>query len=148
MRRRDGASMALKVSKMHPNTDTHAPPAIVVSDIDQERLTDLALEVVERVPDVAEELLAEIARATVVPVGELPPAVVRMGSTVEFATDGGVKRSVTLVYPGEADIAKDRISILTPVGAALIGLSEGQTILSLRRDGRKQRLTVLTVTAG
>ena len=133
---------------MHPNTDTHSPPAIVVSDIDQERLTDLALEVVERVPDVAEELLAEIARATVVPVEELPPAVVRMGSTVEFVIDGGAKRRVTLVYPGEADLAKDRISILTPVGAALIGLSEGQAIVSFRRDGRKQRLTVLTVTAG
>lgn len=130
---------------MRQNSRTLAAPAIMMSDLDQERLTALATAALERVPEVAEELLTEIARATVVEPGKLPAAIVRMGSTVEFSSDGGARRRVTLVYPGEADIAEGRISILTPVGAALIGLSEGQTIVSSRRDGREQHLTVLSV---
>ena len=130
---------------MRQYSPTLAAPAITMSELDQERLTALATAALERVPEVAEELLAEIERATVVEPGNLPAAVVRMGSTVEFSSDGGARRRVTLVYPGEADIAEGRISILTPVGAALIGLSEGQTIVSSRRDGREQRLTVLSV---
>ncbi|MBN9020969.1 MAG: nucleoside diphosphate kinase regulator [Rhizobiales bacterium] len=130
---------------MRQNSRTLAAPAIMMSDLDQECLTALATAALERVPEVAEELLTEIARATVVEPGKLPAAIVRMGSTVEFSSDGGARRRVTLVYPGEADIAEGRISILTPVGAALIGLSEGQTIVSSRRDGREQHLTVLSV---
>jgi len=130
---------------MRHDSRTFAAPAIIVSDLDQERLTGLATAALERVPEVAEELLAEMARATVVEPENLPAAAVRMGSTVEFSSDGGARRRVTLVYPGEADIAEGRISILTPVGAALIGLSEGQTIVSSRRDGGEQHLTVLSV---
>jgi regulator of nucleoside diphosphate kinase len=68
-----------------------------------------------------------------------------MGSTVEFRSDTGQQRRVTLVYPGEADFAQGRISILTPIGAALIGLSPGQSIAWTSRDGRQHRLTVLSV---
>ena len=46
-----------------------------------------------------------------------------MGSTVIFRSEDGETRRVTLVFPGQADISKGKISILTPVGAALIGLS-------------------------
>jgi regulator of nucleoside diphosphate kinase len=67
-----------------------------------------------------------------------------MGSIVEFSSDAGQRR-VTLVYPVEADIAEGRISILTPIGAALIGLSQGQSIAWTARDGRRHRLTVLEV---
>ncbi|HET7717104.1 MAG TPA: nucleoside diphosphate kinase regulator [Bauldia sp.] len=130
---------------MRHDSRTLSAPAIIVSDLDQERLTGLATAALNRVPEVAQELLGELARATVVTAEKLPPAVVRMGSTVEFLSDGGAKARVTLVYPGEADIAEGRVSILTPVGAALIGLSEGQTIVSSRRDGRELHLTVLSV---
>lgn len=133
---------------MPQESRTAFPPAIVVSDIDQKRLTDLAIASLERIPEVAEELLAEMARASVVRPDELPPAVVRMGSIVDFSTDGGAVRRVTLVYPGEADIAQAKISILTPVGTALIGLSAGQSIASARRDGREQLLTVHSVAGG
>jgi regulator of nucleoside diphosphate kinase len=44
-----------------------------------------------------------------------------------------------------ADIAQGKISILTPIGVALLGLSEGQSIAWKTRDGREQRLTVLAV---
>jgi regulator of nucleoside diphosphate kinase len=121
-------------------------PALVVSDLDRKRLTGLASAVLERHPDVADDLLGEMERAKVVSAEKVPATAVRMGSTVEFTSDGGPARRVTLVYPEDADIAAGRISILTPVGAALIGLSEGQTILSFRRDGSTQRLTVVSVT--
>ena len=50
-----------------------------------------------------------------------------------------------LVYPGRADISEGRISIMTPIGAALIGLAEGQSIAWTARDGKAHRLTVLKV---
>jgi regulator of nucleoside diphosphate kinase len=68
-----------------------------------------------------------------------------MGSTVQFKSDDGQQRRVILVFPGEADISQGKISVLTPVGAALIGLSEGQSIMWTTRDGRDQQLTVLAV---
>jgi regulator of nucleoside diphosphate kinase len=68
-----------------------------------------------------------------------------MGSTVEFRPDGGQPRRVTLVFPGDADISEGKISILTPVGTALIGLAPGQSIAWTARDGRRHRLTVLKV---
>ena len=55
------------------------------------------------------------------------------------------ERDVTLTYPADADIAERRISILTPVGTALIGLRAGQSISFRTRDGRPQMLTVLSV---
>jgi regulator of nucleoside diphosphate kinase len=55
----------------------------------------------------------------------------------------GEARTVSLVYPGEEDIDDGRISILTPVGAALLGLSEGQSIEWETRIGESRTLTVL-----
>lgn len=120
-------------------------PSITVSETDYERLSSLAVAAEERVPDVAHVLLTEMARARVVPAGALPAHVVQMGSTVEFRADSGQHKRVTLVYPGEADLAAGTISILTPIGAALIGLSPGQSIAWTARDGRQHRLTVLSV---
>jgi regulator of nucleoside diphosphate kinase len=131
---------------MREDANDRWTPAIIVSDIDQERLSGLATAALERVPEVAEELLSEMERASVVAARSVPPNVVRMGSTVEFQSDDGQHRCVTLVFPGEADISQGKISVLTPVGAALIGLSEGQSIMSMTRDGRERELTVLSVT--
>lgn len=121
-------------------------PAIVVSASDQRRLTQLALDAQHRAPDVAAELLAEMERAEVVDL--VPTSIVKMGSTVQFSDDDGAHREVTLVYPGQADIAAGRISILTPIGTALIGLAEGQSIAWTTRDGRRRALTVISVQPG
>ena len=69
-----------------------------------------------------------------------------MNSTVIFRTIGGEERAIQLVFPKDADIAGGRISVVTPVGSALIGLRIGHSITWLTRDGRKQLLTVLSVT--
>ena len=120
-------------------------PNIIVSNADYERLTDLATASLERLPEVAEELLAEMDRAKVVGDDSVPADVVRMGSTVTFKSDDGRQLTETLVYPVDEDSDAHRISVMTPVGAALIGLAEGQSISWTARDGRKHELTVLKV---
>jgi len=128
-----------------PTQKTHRKPKIIVGEIDHERLTGLATTALERIPEVAEELLAEMDRAKVVAPAKLPADVVRMGSFVTFDSDSAQHRRVQLVYPGEADIEQGRISVLTPIGAALIGLAAGQSIAWTARDGKKHVLTVTAV---
>jgi len=130
---------------MSKHYDSDALPTIVVSKAEYDTLTGLAAAVEDRLPDAAGILQAEMDRAKIVTADAVPADTVRMGSTVEFVPDGGQPRTVTLVFPGDADISEGKISILTPIGTALIGLSSGQSITWMARDGRRQRLTVLTV---
>ena len=126
---------------------TRSVPQIIVSNADYERLTDLASASLERLPDVANELLSEMDRAQVVESDAVPANVVRMGSTVTFKSDDGHTRTLTLVYPAHESLDQHRISVMTPVGAALIGLAEGQSISWTARDGRRHELTVMKVKA-
>ncbi|MCJ7995442.1 nucleoside diphosphate kinase regulator [Rhizobium cremeum] len=127
---------------MAPEKKLHRKPPIIVTRSDYERLSRLAEAHASRNPEVSEELLAELDRARIVQDDKIGRDVVRMGSTLRFTSDLGEDRTVTLVFPGEADIAAGRISILTPIGAALIGLSAGQSIDWTARDGRVHRLHV------
>ena len=120
-------------------------PNIIVSNADYERLTDLANASIEHLPEVAEELLSEMDRAKIVRDDNVPPNVVRMGSTVTFRSDDGRELTETLVYPADEDSDAHKISVMTPVGAALIGLTEGQSISWTARDGRPHELTVVKV---
>ena len=120
-------------------------PPIVLSESDRDRLFDLARAALARAPDVAGALLDEVDRAAVVSTQDLPPNTVAMLSHVTFRDETGDERTVQIVYPQDADIAKGRISILTPIGAALIGLSEGQSMRWRTRDGRLRRLTIVEV---
>ena len=135
---------------MAPQTSKHRKPAIMMTRSDHARLSRLADSYSARNPEVADQLFAELERARLVVDGHLRGDVVRMGSTLRFTTDAGEDRTVTLVFPGEADIAEGKISVLTPIGAALIGLSAGQSIDWTARDGHSHRLTVESVeqTAG
>ena len=117
--------------------------AILVGSTDHGRLTGLAQSALDRVPDMAEDLLAEMDRATIT--DPLPENVVRMGSTVTFRSGSEEAKRITLVYPGEADIAQNKISILTPLGTALIGLSAGQKVVWSARDGRERVLEIASV---
>lgn len=130
---------------MHDIARSRSVPQIIVSDVDYERLTSLATAALERLPEVAEELLAEMDRAKIVEPALVPADVVRMGSTVTFRSDDGHKRRMTLVYPIDEDLTTHKISVMTPVGAALIGLGEDQSISWTARDGRRHELTVLKV---
>ena len=118
---------------------------ITVSNAEYERLTDLANASMERLPHVAQELLDELERAQIVDDKAVPKDVVRMGSTVTFKSDDGHVRTLKLVYPADESLDQHRISVMTPVGAALIGLGTGQSISWTARDGKHHRLTVTKV---
>ncbi len=121
-------------------------PPIVMIPSEHARLSDLADIVGARDPQFADDLTRELARAHLVPPDEIGPATVTMGATVEFAyRHSGARQTVTLVFPPDADIAKGRISVLTPVGTALIGLSVGQSITFDTRRGETRTITVLAV---
>ncbi len=115
-------------------------PEIQVSAAAHEELIGLALKALGRSPGAA-LLLQEMERAKVV--DALPAHVVAMNSAVDFEYDGSRYRDFHLVYPNCADFADGRISVLTPVGAALIGLAEGDTLWWPGEQRAVHRLTVL-----
>jgi regulator of nucleoside diphosphate kinase len=122
-----------------------ALPRIVISNAEEKRLTAIATAASQRVPEGAAALLSELERAEVLPETAMPADVVRIGSIIEFEVDDGRRLKVQLVLPENADINAGRISVLTPVGAALIGLSPGQTMEWSGNDGKERLLNVLAV---
>ena len=129
---------------MLAQADAVARPPIIMAETEVERLSTLALQMEQAAPLAAGMLLEEIDRAEIRPDAEMPRHVVRMRSTVRFEDDAsGAARSVLLVYPKEADIAAGKISVLSLVGAGLIGLSVGQAIRWPDRDGRQRLLRIL-----
>jgi regulator of nucleoside diphosphate kinase len=116
-------------------------PRIVLTEDDHRVLSALALTGTEA----ADDLLNEVERARVVPAAKLAPSVVKMGSTVTYRPDNGAERTVQLVLPADADIAQSKISVLTPIGTALIGLAVDQSITWEARGGQKHVLTVVSV---
>jgi regulator of nucleoside diphosphate kinase len=99
-------------------------------------------------PATAEFLAREVDRAEIIPVDRPTGRVVTMQSEVTFIDDiSGQQRTVILVYPEEADLNASKISVLTPIGAALIGLSAGQSIEFQTPSGGWRSLTVSTVSA-
>jgi regulator of nucleoside diphosphate kinase len=121
-------------------------PSIVINKTDHDRLTTLANCLLDRKPEMAEGLLNELERARVVEKGASLQGTVQMGATVEYKTNDGHDRIVTLVYPAEADISQGKVSILTPIGTALLGLKAGQSIDWVANDGRTHQLTIVSVT--
>lgn len=85
----------------------------------------------------------ELSRALVVSPNDVPPDVVTMNSRFDYVDEGtGVKNTVTLVYPQEASPSEGKISVLSPVGAALIGLRVGQSITWTLPNGRTRKLRI------
>jgi len=120
-------------------------PPIVIGATDHERLRGWAAAAVHSAPDAASLLHSELGRARIVPADDVPPQVVRMGATVEFSIDAGPNRRSTLVYPDHTGAPEGAVSVLTPIGAALIGIAEGQRMAWSASDGRRHTLTVLRV---
>lgn len=92
----------------------------------------------------AENLDAELGRAEIHEVA--PPDVVTMNSTVVFEDEEtGERREATLVYPHEVSAGPSRVSVLAPIGCALLGLSVGQTIAWPVPGGRLRRLRIVAI---
>ena len=79
--------------------------------------------------DDVRELVVEIQRASVVPAAEIPPEVITMNSRARLLDlDQGTTLEYTLVYPQDADFAEGKISVLAPIGAAMLGYRVGDEI--------------------
>lgn len=121
-------------------------PVIVLTTIDYDRLSSLVETAADSSPEVYDYLSEELERATVVRSDEIAPTVVTMNARVTFRDEStGQSRTVTLVYPQDADLAAGKVSILTPIGAALIGVAQGQSICWYTRQAEAKTLTVLEV---
>lgn len=120
-------------------------PKITISQTDFDRLSNIAAAYEQRNPEIAAGLAEEIDRARLVSDKAIASTVVRMGSKVTYTVDGNQSKTVTLVYPGDANIEDGRISITTPIGTALIGLKVEQSIDYAARNGQIHDLTVVEV---
>lgn len=124
-------------------------PPVVLDAAYFDRLQGLASAALQRTPDVADRLFEEIERAEVLPSSQVPPNVVNIASTVTYRDDTTSQtKTVVLVMPGEADISQGRVSVLTPVGAALIGLAKGASISWKTLGGETRQLTITEVAPG
>lgn len=121
-------------------------PKITLSSVDAERIEAL----LDSLPGAfagRAELEAELDRADIVEPDKVPPTVVTMNSTVRFRVESSRDQfELTLVYPKDADGSAGKISLLAPVGSALLGLSQGDEIEWPRPGGGTMRVAIEEVT--
>lgn len=129
---------------MTEENDLNNPP-ITVSSRDFDRLDGLLATLGDDVPMKA-ALREELSRADVVEPGAVPPAVVTMNSTVRFRVGTSDREfELTLVYPKDADGNGRTVSVLAPVGSALLGLSTGDEIEWPKPGGGVMKVTIIDV---
>jgi regulator of nucleoside diphosphate kinase len=121
-------------------------PAITLGVEEHRRLVILAMTGSSHTARESDYLHYELARANVVPDGDVPDDTARIGSTVTYCCEDALRRSAKLVVPADADVGAGKLSILSMVGAALLGLRPGQAITLMGWDGGFRKLSVLSVT--
>ncbi|MCC2656902.1 MAG: GreA/GreB family elongation factor [Panacagrimonas sp.] len=124
------------------------PPPLLLGHQSEALLRGIARAAMDRAPQVAERLLEEVDRAEIVADAEVPDDVVRIGSLVTYQIQlSGRINTIRLVAPHEVDLHASRVSIISDVGAALIGLRPHQEI-EWEFAGRRQVLEVIRVRNG
>jgi regulator of nucleoside diphosphate kinase len=104
-------------------------PEITITSLDADRLYKLIDSLPKNSFAGQVDLESELARANVVAPDAIPPTIVTMNSTVKFIIESTKEEfELTLVYPKDADTSGKKISILAPIGGALLGLSQGDEI--------------------
>ncbi|WP_116475845.1 nucleoside diphosphate kinase regulator [Zobellella maritima] len=119
-------------------------PPITISTLDLARLEAL----LEHQPDsqAIRRLEDELDRATVVEPADVPTNIVTMNSTISFTMAHNKEVfTKTLCYPRDMDGAKDKISVLAPIGSALLGLAVGQSIEWPGPQGKPLTVTITAV---
>lgn len=130
---------------LHHDLPVKLPP-VMISETDRERLISVATAALtdRRVSLDASNLLREIYRATIVPDDQLPANVVAVHSNVDVRDNlTGTNSQVVLVFPDEKCVKPNAVSVLTPLGAAIVGLSEGASIDWCTASGDRSSKTVL-----
>lgn len=117
---------------------------IIITSTDLESLLPVLDQTQSRV---SEALEAELSRATIVSPADAPAGIVTMNSEVDYE-DSATRtlRTVQIVLPKDANAAEGRVSVLAPIGSALLGLRVGQSI-SWRTPGGVKELRVVAVRA-
>jgi len=135
---------------MTPTSTPHAGrPAVFISARDLERLVGLLPQSTAPTTPGAALLAEEVARAQICADDDMPARVVRLGSTVRYRDlDSGRERAIQLVLPADADMDLNKVSILAPIGAALVGLPEEQTFSWEEPSGDLRRIVVVRVGDG
>lgn len=106
---------------------------IVITSKDCERLLKLINKEREFGTGINKEFLKdlelELNRANIVPSENIPPDSITMNSTVLLKDlDSGEETTYTLVYPEDADLTENKISVLAPIGTAILGFQKGDVI--------------------
>lgn len=123
-----------------------ATPKIILSSRDVERLESLLATLRNDTSPHKAALEEEIARAEILEPEEVPSSVVTMNSTVRFIIESSAEEfCMTLVYPKDMHGEPDRISVLAPVGSALLGLSTGDQIEWPRPGGGLIQVKILDI---
>ena len=130
----------------HATRKTTRMPRVVIDAAIIDKLEALAFGAMRRNPALADRFLGELGRAKVVTSAKLPANVVTIGNDVTFRNQTtGREQTVRLVFPKDADISAGRVSVVTPIGVALYGLSEGAEFDWTALDGETRRLTFVRV---
>ena|SRR3569833_3840382 len=117
---------------------------ILITELDAAKLRGLlaAFATVHRDQRHLEELASELERAVVVDLDDLPRNVVTMHARVRVADLAtGERQELVLVFPTQADMAARRLSVLAPIGTALLGYREGDEV-EWRTPGGLRRLRI------
>lgn len=121
-------------------------PPITISSFDLERIEQLLGSAAYRKLPGVDALQNELRRATVVDPEKIPPDLITMNSAIRFVDDvTNTEYGMTLAYPSPSN-PPDAVSIMAPVGSALLGLSVGQSISWQGPGGRPLQLRILAVT--
>lgn len=102
-------------------------PPITISSMDLHRIEQLLEDLPANAFPGMSELEAELSRGTVAEPADMPPDIVSMNSTVRFSVDAQ-EYTKTLVYPAKLTDSDEQISVMAPVGSALLGMQEGTGI--------------------
>lgn len=122
---------------------------IYITEQDSKRLFELINDpskLDRREPEYLDSLKTELTRAKVVAPTEIPPDVITMNSTVRLVDlDTDEEELCTLVFPADADVSQGKISVMAPIGTAMLGYKVGDTF-SWRVPGGERRLYVKEIT--
>ena len=119
--------------------------SIHITELDRQRLMDLIVEAQSgeyRGSIYLENLRGELDRAQIVPPQQIPGDVITMNSKVVVRDlDSGEDETYTLVYPEQANAAEGKISILAPIGTAMLGYRIGD-VFEWEVPAGKRRLRI------
>src|SRR5690606_15770309 len=87
------------------------------------------------------KLVGELESAQICDEADMPKDVIRFNTMITIASNNGLRRKFKLVMPNDSDVRNDKISILTPMGAAVMGYAEGDSLVWEFPSG-EQKLTI------